>query len=188
MAKNNWTLPTKVNINGKDFAIRERCNYSVVLDVISVLNDDELDDRQKMFCALFIFYEKSNEIKDTKTAITEMFKIINVGEIEEESEKEEKPKLLDWEYDFSQLAPPISRVLGYSLRDENNFTHWWDFVGAFHEIGECTFNTIASIRSKRAKGKKLDNWEQEFYRDNKKLIDLPKKLTAEETEWLSDDW
>ena len=93
MAKNNWTLPTKVNINGKDFAIRERCNYSVVLDVISVLNDDELDDRQKMFCALFIFYEKSNEIKDTKTAITEMFKIINVGEIEEESEKEEKPKL-----------------------------------------------------------------------------------------------
>ena len=187
MATSKWKLPTTVEIDGKEFAIRERCNYSVVLDVIAVLNDDELSDREKMFCALYIFYEKSNEITNTKTAVEEMFKIINLGE-DEAAEQEEKPRLMDWEHDFPQLAPPISRVLGYSVRDAKNYTHFWDFVGAYMEIGECTFNTIISIRSKRAKGKKLDNWEQEFYRENKKMVDLPKKLTAEEAEWLNDDW
>ena len=56
------------------------------------------------------------------------------------------------------------------------------------EIGECTFSTVVSIRSKRAKGKKLDKWEEEFYRENRKMIDLPQKLTAEEQEFLNSDW
>ena len=38
------------------------------------------------------------------------------------------------------------------------------------------------------KGKKLEDWEQEFYRENKKIIDFPHKLTDEEQEWLDSDW
>jgi hypothetical protein len=80
-------------------------------------------------------------------------------------------------------------VLGYSVRDVKNFTHWWDFVGAYQEIGsDCTFSNIVSIRNKKIRGKRLEKWEEEFYRENRKMIDLPHKLTAEEEEFLYSDW
>jgi hypothetical protein len=70
----------------------------------------------------------------------------------------------------------------------DKFTHWWTFIGGYREIGECTFANIVGIRSKRAKGKRLEKWEEEFYRENKKMVDLPQKLTAEEEEFLNSDW
>ena len=150
-----WDLPLSVEINGETHAIRNKCDYRVVLDVISALNDPELTEEEKIKCALIIFYEKASNINDFETAVKEMFKVINLGE--EQEEQENKPKLMDWEHDFPQIAPPVSRVLGYSVRDANRYTHWYDFIGAYQEIGgECTFSTIISIRAKRAKGKKLD--------------------------------
>ena len=181
-----WSLPISVEIDGKEYAIRNKCDYRVVLDVISALNDEELEMEHRIECALFIFYEDLTGLKDIQTAIIEMMKIINLGE--EETYEEHKPKLMDWEHDFTQLAPPISRTLGYSVRDAKNYTHWYDFIGAYMEIGECTFANIISIRNKRMNGKKLEDWEQEFYRENKKIIDLPHKLTDEEQEWLDSDW
>ena len=194
-----WSLPISVEIDGKEYAIRNRCDYRVVLDVISALNDEELEMEHRAECALFIFYGndeldteykvlKSFETKkNVQVALDEMVKIINLGK---EIEREEyKPQLMDWEYDFTQIAPPVSRVLGYSVRDIKNYTHYYDFIGAYMEIGsECSFSNIVLIRDKRLKGKKLEKWEQEFYRENRKLIDLPRKLTAEEEEFLNSDW
>ncbi len=183
-----WDLPIDVEIDGKKHAIRNKCDYRVVLDVICALNDSELTDEEKIKCALFIFYENISEIEDFEVAIKEMFRIINCGE-EQEQSQEQKPQLMDWEHDFPQIAPPVSRVLGYSVRDANRYTHWYDFIGAYQEIGgECTFSTIISIRSKRAKGKKLDKWEEEYLREHRKMVELPKKLTAEEQEFLNSEW
>lgn len=193
-----WSLPISVEIDGTEYAIRNKCDYRVVLDVISALNDEELEMEHRAECALFIFYgndELDTEYKVLKSfktkknvqvALDEIIKIINLGK---EIEREEyKPQLMDWQHDFPQLAPPISRVLGYSVRDANHYTHWWDFIGAYMEIGECAFSNVISIRSKKQKGKKLETWEQEFYRENRKMIDLPRKLTAEEEEFLNSDW
>ena len=191
-----WSLPISVEIDGKEYAIRNKCDYRVVLDVISALNDEELEIEYRVECALFQFYGNDeldtvekvlSSLNDIQIAIVEMMKVINLGK-EETAEEEAKPKLMDWEYDFQQIAPPISRVLGYSVRDAKNYTHWYDFIGAYMEIGDCTFANIISIRNKRMKGKKLEDWEQEFYRENKKIIDLPHKLTDEEQEWLDSDW
>jgi hypothetical protein len=182
-----WDLPIAVEINGKSHPIRNKCDYRVVLDVICALNDNDLTDEEKVKCALFIFYEDISAIDDFEMAIKEMFRIINGGEEQEESQ-EQKPQLMDWEHDFPQLAPPISRVLGYDVRTPNKFTHWFSFLGGYQEIGECTFSTIVSIRSKRAKGKKLDKWEEEYIREHRKMVELPRKLTAEEEEFLNSDW
>lgn len=182
-----WDLPIAVDINGKSHPIRNKCDYRVVLDVICALNDNELTDEEKVKCALFIFYEDISAIEDFEKAIKEMFRIINGGEEQEES-AEQKPQLMDWEHDFSQLAPPISRVLGYDVRTPDKYTHWYSFLGGYMEIGECTFSTIVSIRSKRAKGKKLDKWEEEYIREHRKTVELPRKLTAEEEEFLNSDW
>lgn len=182
-----WDLPIAVEINGRQQPIRNKCDYRVVLDVICALNDNELTDEEKVKCALFIFYEDISQIDDFDTAIKEMFRIINGGE-EQEENHEQKPQLMDWEHDFPQLAPPISRVLGYDVRTPDKFTHWYSFLGGYQEIGECAFATLVSIRSKRAKGKKLEKWEQEFYQEHRKMVDLPKKLTQEEQDFLDSDW
>lgn len=182
-----WDFPESVNIGGNDYPIVDRCDYRVVLDIIGVLNDDELTDDEKAQYALYLFYEDLTGCTDIQTAMNEMIKIINLGE-EEDKTQPEKPKIMDWEHDFNLIAPPVSRVLGYSVRDPNNYTHWYDFVGAYSEIGESQFATVISIRSKKAKGKKLEKHEQEFYIQNRKMVDLPKKLTPEEQAWLDEEW
>ena len=53
-------------------------------------------------------------------------------------------------------------------------------------IGDGLYSNIINIRQKRSKGKKLEKYEQEYYRENKKLIDLPAHLT-EEQQKASDD-
>lgn len=191
-----WSLPVSVNIDGKNIKIRKKCDYRVVLDTIDVLNDKELNTECMILCALYIFYDipkktKSLEtdvlrvITDINKATTEMLKIINLGK---EPEEKSVPRIVDWKHDFPSMVPPINRVLGYSVRDENHYTHWYDFVGAFMEIGESSFTNIVSIRYKKSKGKKLDKWEEEFYRENRELIDLPYNLTPEEEEFLNSDW
>ena len=184
----NWDLPISVEIDGINYAIRNKCDYRIVLDVISALNDEELEIANRIQCALFIFYKDLTGVTDHQKALTEMLKIINMGEEVKQETTENKPPIMSWEHDFAQLAPPISRVLGYSVRDANRYTHWWDFIGAYMEIGECSFATIISIRNKRQKGKKLEEHERQFYKDNKELIDLPQKLTENERDWLDGDW
>lgn len=53
-------------------------------------------------------------------------------------------------------------------------------IAYFHAIGEGQLSTIVSIREKLRTGKKLEKWEQEYYRKNKHQVDLKKRYTAEE--------
>ena len=182
-----WDLPIAVKIDGIEYKITNQCDYRMVLDVICALNDNELSEEQKVRTALYIFYEDISNCSNVEKAVKEMYKIISYGE-ESEEQGESKPRLMDWEHDFPQIAPPVSRVLGYDVRTPGKYCHWWSLLGAYYEIGECQFSTVVSIRSKRAKGKPLDDWEREFYKENKKIVDLPQNLTEEEKEWLDSDW
>lgn len=181
-----WNLPIAVEIDGKEYAITNKCDYRVVLDAICALNDNDYDDNGKIWNALWVFYEEIIPNCHIEQAVKEMFKIISYGE-EDDGQGENKPQLMNWEHDFKTLVAPINRVLGYEVRSVD-YLHWHTFLSAYFEIGECQFQTIVSIRSKRAKGKKLDDWEKEFYRENKKMVDLPQNLTEEEQEWLDSDW
>lgn len=181
-----WDLPVSVIIGEKEYKITNKCDYRMVLDVICALNDNELTDDYKLKTALYIFYEDITECDDLELAVKEMYKIISYGE-EDDEKDETKPRLMDWKHDFNMIVAPINRVLGYEIRSVD-YLHWYTFLSGYMEIGECQFNTVVSIRSKRAKGKKLDDWEREFYKENKKMVDLPQNLTEEEQEWLDSDW
>lgn len=181
-----WDLPVCVEIKGQKHPIRNKCDYRVVLDVFCALNDNDLSDEEKIKCALFIFYEDVSKIDDFETAIKEMFRIINGGE-EEEQAQNNKPKLMDWEHDFPVLVAPINRVLGYEVRSVS-YLHFYTFLSAYYEIGECTFSAVVSIRKKRAKWQKLEKWEIDFLRENRKMIDFPQKFTMEEEEILNSEW
>ena len=53
------------------------------------------------------------------------------------------------------------------------------------EIGECLFSQIVHIRQMKAEGKKLDKSDAEWYRRNRKIVDLKVKYTAQETDLLA---
>lgn len=184
-----WDLPIDVEINGKKHLIRNKCDYRVVLDVICALNDNELTDEEKIKCALFIFYEDISQIEDFETAIKEMFRIINGGE-EEEQTQDNNPKLMDWEYDFPILAPQINKVLKAEIRDPNSYFHWYTIYGGYMGISpeDNPWATVVGIRSKLAKSQKLEKWEREYIREHRKMIYLPQKLTSEEQELLNSEW
>ena len=58
-------------------------------------------------------------------------------------------------------------------------------MSAYQEIGDCLFAQIVGIRRKLARGKKLDKSEQEFYRNNRQLVDFKRKYTEMENDILS---
>lgn len=194
-----WELPETVEVDGMTFHIRNKCDYKMVLDVINVLNDKELESQQQAEVAVMIFYEdweKTFDITDEtklKNVVSELIKqmmiIINNGEETNENDAH-KPILMNWEKDFKLLVAPISRVLGYDVRTKDKYTHWWTFLAGYMEIGECTFSNVVSIRKKRLQNKKLEKYEQEFYMENRAMIDLPVEtnLTQEEAELLNSDW
>lgn len=181
-----WDLPLSVKIDGKEHKIRSDCDYRVVLDVLSALGDEDLPPENRMFCALKIFYADLEEISNYEEAAEQMIDVINLRK--KEAGKPDAPRLMDWEYDFNYIAPAVSRVLGYDVRTPNKYTHWWSFMGGFSEAGDCLFNFIVAIRTKLSKGQKLEKHEQAFYRENRKAVDLPEKLTEEEREWLNSEW
>ena len=93
---------------------------------------------------------------------------------------------MDWEQDATLIIPAVNRVVGREIRADK-YMHWWTFLSSYMEIGECTFTHILSIRQKRATGKKLEKWEQDYIRDNKDVVLLKNKLTEQEKREREED-
>ena len=89
---------------------------------------------------------------------------------------------MDWEQDAPLIVPAINKSVKIDIRSVK-YMHWWTFFGMYMEIGESTFSTVVSIRDKKRREKKLEKWEQEFYRNNKHLVDLKaRKIERSEEE------
>lgn len=178
----NRYLPVEIEIDGEKYPINKKGDYEVILDVIEVLIDNELTEQERIGTALCIFYD-FNIPSNIETAVNEMYKFINYGE-EEKTNTSVKP-IMNWSKDFPLLTAPINRVVGYDIRSRD-YVHWWTVVSAYMEIGKCTFQTIISIRDKKRKGKKLDKWEEEFYKENRSKIDLSVDFSPDEEKYFKD--
>lgn len=55
-------------------------------------------------------------------------------------------------------------------------------MGYYMEISEGVFSNVLALRMKKAKGKKLEKWERDYWNANKSICALRTKLTAEEQE------
>ena len=77
------------------------------------------------------------------------------------------------------MLPAINHVAGFEVRAAE-YIHWWTFMGYYMEISEGIFSHILGLRVKKAKGKPLEKWEREYWRENKALCVLNAKLSEEE--------
>lgn len=177
----NYELPTSVQIGDREYEIRS--DYRAVLDIMAALSDTELDDDERGYAMLAIFYPDFDAIplELYEEATKKCFWFINGGE--PDRDKAKQPQLVDWNMDLPRIIPPINKLLGGEVR-ALDYMHWWTFLGAYMEIGDCLFAQIVSIRSKRAKGKKLDKSEQEFYNKNRDIIEIKKHYTQTQNDIL----
>lgn len=179
-----YDLPTSTLVNGTEYEFRS--DYRAVLDVLMVMGDPDLSDAERGALSMEIFYPAfpDDMPRDDYDAAAEYLQWFVAGGDLRGSKP--KRKLADWEQDFQLIVNPVNRVLGYEIRSVD-YLHWWTFLGAYYEIGDCMFAQIVSIRSKKAKGKKLEKWERDFYNENRELVDLKHRETEAERQIL-DEW
>ena len=174
----NYGLPTSVYIDETEYKIRS--DYRAILDIFSALADPELTQEDKVIVAVNIFYEDIPDIELWGQALKEFSLFVNMGE---EEPLRKLPKLMDWKQDFKYIIAPINRVIGKEIRSLD-YVHWWTFLAAYYEIGECTFSQIVSIRDKLVKNKPLEKWEREWYRSHKEMVDFKTVFTEAEEDLL----
>lgn len=172
-------LPKSLCVAGESYTIRT--DYRDILTIISAYNDPDLEAGEKMFVCLYVLYRDFEKIPeaDYEEAYKQAVWFIDCGEDPKEGQRH--PRCMDWEQDEKLLFPAINSVAGREVRAAK-YIHWWTFMGYFMEIHEGVFSQVLSLRQKRAKHKKLEKWEQEFWSANKDICVLRQRLSKEEKE------
>ena len=176
-----YDLPKSVTVGGKEYEIRS--DFRAALDICTALSDPELSNREKAIVALEIFYPDIAEMpsQDYEEALNKCSWFLNGGR---EDNGKKSPRLMDWEQDFPLIIGPVNRVLGKEIRSVE-YLHWWTFLSAYMEVGDCTFAQVVAIRDKKARGKKLDKAENEWLKRNRELVDFKRKYTSTDDETLN---
>jgi len=179
----DYELPKSMIVNGNEYKFCS--DFREILEVIIPLNDPDLLEEEKIFCSANLFFEDFESVRneDVNDCISQMMKFISGNKVED-SKQDTKP-VMDWEKDLSLIIAPINRIANHDIRDDE-YIHWWTFLSYFMEIGECTFSTYVGIRTKRNKGKKLEDYEKEIYKNNKSAIDIVKKYDSTTQNMLSE--
>ena len=60
------------------------------------------------------------------------------------------------------------------------YLHWWSFLALFDAIGEGALPRWWPSGTKLRRGRRLENWELDFYRTHRTMVELRPAATAEE--------
>ena len=175
-----YDLPASLEVCGTEYAIET--DYRVILDVFTVLADENLSADEKCIGVLGIFYPQFFTMpkEHMEEAVQKCFWFINGGS---EDKGKKSPKLMDWEQDFQLLVAPINRIAGAEIR-AMQYLHWWTFLAYYGEIGDCYFAQVVRIRDLKAKGKLTSKDDKEFYRRNRDAVDIKQRYTEAEMDFI----
>lgn len=170
-------LPKALDVNGISYPIYS--DYRVALLIFDMCSDDAISDKYKTYGCIQLLFKDHTHIPQTdlQEAAEKAKWFLDGGDMPKS--KEQPKPVISWEQDESIMFPALNKAAGKEIR-EAEYMHWWTFLGLFNEIGEGLFSQVVNIRSKKAKGKKLEKHELEFYREHRELIDIKYKLTPEE--------
>ena len=171
-----FELPTALTVNGREWAINS--DYRDVLRTLTAFEDPDLTDGEKAYICLYNTYPDLARIPagDLQAAFDAAVAFIDHGRRDGERPG---PRTMDWTQDASLIFPAVNRAAGFEVRGVP-YMHWWTFMGYFMEIRDTTYATILGLRGKRARGKKLEKDEKEFWKQNRGLCELLKRRSEEE--------
>lgn len=170
-----YDLPTALEFGGREWTIET--DYRQILRILTAFEDPDLSDKEKLYILFYDLFVDVEEIPEElyQAAYDAAIEFIDHGQHADGP----SPRTMDWEQDAGLIFPAVNRAAGFEVRSAE-YIHWWTFVGYFMEIKDSTYATVLSLRSKRARGKKLEKWEKEYWNDNKRLCVLRTRYTEEE--------
>ena len=171
-----WALPLQAQIGRKTYDLN--ADFRDVLEVMGYLQDPALPEFIRWQVALGLFFQQEVAPEDSREAMEYLCWFLTGGCPDSDKPG---PKLLDWQQDAPAIVSDINRLAGQEIRSLK-FLHWWTFLSWFHGIGQGQVSVLVSIRDKLRRGKKLEGWEKEFYRQNRERIVLKKRYTPQELE------
>lgn len=174
-----YSLPTELEIGGTPYKILT--DYRVVLDILTAYNDPELDGADRVEVLIKILYVDHETIPDEymEEAVKQACWFIDCGMAHD---NKPQPRTMDWAKDAPVIIPEINKYIGKEVRSVE-YMHWWTFFGAYMQIGgDGLYSSILNVRQKKAKRKKLEKWESEFYKENIALCDLDFEQRQKEKE------
>lgn len=162
---NAWCLPRTAKIGGIEYEIN--ADFRDVLEIIRYLSDESRPLYIRWRIAIGLFYNGEIPEEHQEEAGKYLAEFIDY----DIPQGKPSPKLIDWEQDAQMIIADVNKVAGKEVRAAP-FVHWWTFLSCFYGIGEGQLSTVVAIRAKKKKGKKLEKWEQEFYRENREKVDF----------------
>ena len=176
-----WILPTTLEVEGVEYGINS--DFRPCLSAMQAMDDILIPDIEGYYFAMNIIFGEGNlaRIKNHTQALSQMAWFLNCGRESTSRDSVDffAPPMIDWEQDGWLIFSGIAQTIGRDIRMDD-YCHFWSFMAYFQGMGECTFTIVRSIRYKLAKRVKLENWEQEFYRKNRDIVDVKKDAQARE--------
>ena len=167
-----FDLPTALEFGGRKWAINS--DYRDVLRTLTAFEDPDVTDEEKAFICLHNTYPDFEKIPkaDLQAAFDAAVAFIDHGT----RESGPSPRMMDWEQDAALIFPAVNKAAGFEVRSAE-YLHWWTFMGYFMEIRETTYATVLGLRGKKARGKKLEKDELNFWTQNLGICKLKPRYT-----------
>ena len=160
-----YSLPQQVRIQGCDYGLNT--DFRVVLQILQALEDASLPEILRWRVALGLFYKRPVPPAHRQEAMEYLAAFLRCGQ----PEGQPGAKLLDWQQDAPAIIAGVNAAAGCEVRALPQ-VHWWTFLSWFHAMPPGQLSTVVSIRDKLRRGQKLEGWEKDFYRENKKQVEL----------------
>lgn len=172
-------LPKSLIVNGTEYEIRS--DFRNILTIFDALEDPDLTDEDKAYVLLRRVYVDLESIP--KSDFTAAYQAaVDFIEGASAKGKHSSYKLFNWRKDEQMIFPAVNKVAGCEVRLVD-YMHWWTFLGYFSCVDrEDLWSFVLSIRQKRAKGKKLEKYEREFYNANRELCSVESNVPAKKAE------
>ena len=167
-----FDLPTALTVNGRKWRINS--DFRDVLRTLTAFEDPDVTDAEKAYICLHNTYPELEDMPagDLQAALDTAVAFIDHGA----RENGPSPRMMDWEQDAALIFPAVNKVAGFEVRSAE-YLHWWTFMGYFMEIRETTYATVLGLRGKKARGKKLEKDELNFWTQNLGICKLKPRYT-----------
>ena len=190
-----YKLPKTVQVFDREYRIREDGDFRLVLDVVTACQDVDLTQEEQTVTAIILFYDGLETREDVfmefdtqellQEAIKQMMDFISCGDTGVGHKV--NYKLIDWQTDEKLIVAAINPILGAGKDVRNiEYMHWGTFISYYMGIGESALSTVVGIRNKIIKGKKLDDYEKTFKRDNPEYFNWKNNKTQDELKFEND--